>query len=121
MNCTHRRPIGENKAKAASDVGWIRNHNVHANQYCHSDVSHAGNVQQRLFPGTATLRYMVTGATDMSGLRMKGMRCYGIGAALPTEDTVTHAMHRDNERIKESGLCRFVRYEYEVVAGMAVK
>jgi len=34
---------------------------------------------------------------------------------------VTHAMHSDNERIRESGLYQFVRYEYEVVAGMAVK
>jgi acetylornithine deacetylase/succinyl-diaminopimelate desuccinylase-like protein len=79
------------------------------------------SVQQRLFPGTATLPYMVTGATDMRGLRMKGMECYGIGAELPTEDMVTHAMHSDNERIKESGLYQFVRYEYEVVAGMAVR
>jgi acetylornithine deacetylase/succinyl-diaminopimelate desuccinylase-like protein len=77
-------------------------------------------VQARLFPGTATLPYMVTGGTDMRGLRMKGMECYGIGAELPTEDMVTHAMHSDNERIKESGLYQFVRYEYEVVAGMAV-
>jgi acetylornithine deacetylase/succinyl-diaminopimelate desuccinylase-like protein len=78
-------------------------------------------VQKRLFPGTATLPYMVTGGTDMRGLRMKGMECYGIGAELPTEDMVTHAMHSDNERIKESGLYQFVRYEYEVVAGMAGK
>ena len=78
-------------------------------------------VQQRLFPGTATLPYMVTGGTDMRGLRLKGMQCYGIGAELPTEDMVTHAMHSDNERIKESGLYDFVRYEYEVVAGMAAK
>jgi acetylornithine deacetylase/succinyl-diaminopimelate desuccinylase-like protein len=77
-------------------------------------------VQQKLFPGTATLPYMVTGGTDMRGLRMKGMQCYGIGAELPTEDMVTHAMHSDNERIKESGLYQFVRYEYEVVAGMAL-
>jgi acetylornithine deacetylase/succinyl-diaminopimelate desuccinylase-like protein len=79
------------------------------------------NVQKKLFPGTATLPYMVTGGTDMRGLRMKGMECYGIGAELPTEDMVTHAMHSDNERIRESGLYQFVRYEYEVVAGMAVK
>jgi acetylornithine deacetylase/succinyl-diaminopimelate desuccinylase-like protein len=78
-------------------------------------------VQARLFPGTAILPYMVTGGTDMRGLRLKGMECYGIGAELPTEDMVTHAMHSDNERIKESALYQFVRYEYEVVAGMAVK
>jgi acetylornithine deacetylase/succinyl-diaminopimelate desuccinylase-like protein len=78
-------------------------------------------VQAKLFPGTATLPYMVTGGTDMRGLRMRGMECYGIGAELPTEDMVTHAMHSDNERIKEKGLYDFVRYEYEVVTGMAAK
>jgi len=40
--------------------------------------------------------------TDQNlGLHVKGMQCYGIGAELPTEDMVTHAMHSDNERIKE--------------------
>lgn len=30
-------------------------------------------------------------------------------------------MHSDNERIRESGLYQFIRYEYEVAAGMAAK
>ena len=54
-------------------------------------------------------------------LRIKGMQCYGIGAEVPKEDLVTHAIHGDNERIKEDGLYRFIRYEYEVVARMARK
>ena len=77
--------------------------------------------KKRLFPGTATLPYMVTGGTDMRGLRMKGMECYGIGAELPTEDMVTHAMHSDNERIKEDGLYKFTQYEFRVAARMAAK
>ena len=76
-------------------------------------------VQQSMFPGTLTIPGMSTGGTDMKGLRAKNMQCYGIGAELPTEDLITHAMHSDNERIKESGLYDFVKYEYTVVATMA--
>ncbi|MFL6415954.1 MAG: M20/M25/M40 family metallo-hydrolase [Bryobacteraceae bacterium] len=79
------------------------------------------SVGVRLFPGTVMLPAMVTGGTDMRGLRLKGMHCYGIGAELPREDAVTHAMHSDNERIKVSALHQFVRYEYEVVAQMSTK
>jgi acetylornithine deacetylase/succinyl-diaminopimelate desuccinylase-like protein len=78
-------------------------------------------VRGKLFPGTVTLPSMTTGATDMRGLRLKGMQCYGIGAELPLEDMVTHAMHSDNERIKEKALYDFIRYEYEVVAKTAQK
>jgi acetylornithine deacetylase/succinyl-diaminopimelate desuccinylase-like protein len=77
-------------------------------------------VQKVMFPGTITIPGMSTGGTDMKGLRAKGMQCYGIGAELPTEDLITHAMHSDNERIKESALYDFVKYEYSVVAKIAV-
>ena len=56
----------------------------------------------------------------MKGLRAKGMQCYGIGAELPVEDLITHAMHSDNERIKEKALYDFVQYEYSVVSKVAV-
>jgi acetylornithine deacetylase/succinyl-diaminopimelate desuccinylase-like protein len=77
------------------------------------------SVQKSLFPNTITIPGMSTGGTDMKGLRAKGMQCYGIGAELPTEDLITHAMHSDNERIKESALYDFVKYEYSVVAKIA--
>ena len=77
------------------------------------------STQKLMFPGTITIPGMSTGGTDMKGLRGKGMQCYGIGAELPTEDLITHAMHSDNERIKETGLYDFVKYEYSVVAAMA--
>jgi acetylornithine deacetylase/succinyl-diaminopimelate desuccinylase-like protein len=75
--------------------------------------------QQKIYPGTATLPWMATGATDMRGLRSKGMHCYGIGPEIPTEDLVTHAMHSDNERIKEVGLYNFVHYMYDAVSQVA--
>ncbi len=76
-------------------------------------------VQQKYYPNTPILPWMQTGATDMRGLRARGVQSYGIGAEKPTEDLVTHAMHSDNERIKESGLYVFVHYMYDVVAQVA--
>lgn len=77
------------------------------------------DVQKRLYPGTVLIPSMSTGATDMRGLRAKGVMCYGIGSEVPKEDLLTHAVHSDNERIKESGLYQFVRYQYEVVRQIA--
>ena len=77
-------------------------------------------VQKEMFPGVITLPAMSTGGTDMTALRAKGMSCYGIGPERPTEDRVTHAAHSDNERLKESALYDFVRYEYNVVRKIAV-
>ena len=79
------------------------------------------SVQKEIYPGTAIVPWMSTGGTDMRGLRAKGMQCYGIGAEIPTEDQVAHAMHSDNERIKEDGLYKFIRYEYGVVAQVSQK
>lgn len=79
------------------------------------------SVQKRLFPGTVTIPSMLTGATDMSGLRARGVQCYGVGSEVPAEDVLGHAPHSDNERVKESGLYDFVRYQYEVVRDIAQK
>jgi acetylornithine deacetylase/succinyl-diaminopimelate desuccinylase-like protein len=76
-------------------------------------------VQKQLFPGIVTLPAMSTGGTDMSPLRIKGMQCYGIGPEHPTEDAIAHAMHSDNERLKETGLYDFIRFECEAVKKMA--
>jgi acetylornithine deacetylase/succinyl-diaminopimelate desuccinylase-like protein len=78
------------------------------------------SVQATMFPGTLTIPGMSTGGTDMKGLRSKGMQCYGVGAEVPTEDLLLHAMHGDNERIKEKALYDFVQYEYSVVAKISV-
>jgi acetylornithine deacetylase/succinyl-diaminopimelate desuccinylase-like protein len=79
------------------------------------------NAQQKIYPGTATLPWMATGATDMRGLRARGVQCYGIGPEIPKEDLVTHAMHSDNERIKESALYSFVHYMYDAVSQVAAQ
>ena len=67
-----------------------------------------------------TLPTMSTGATDMAYLRARGIECYGIGPALDIEDSVKgFAAHGDQERIIESELYRFVRFNYDLVAALA--
>jgi acetylornithine deacetylase/succinyl-diaminopimelate desuccinylase-like protein len=63
---------------------------------------------------------MGTGATDMSQMRSKGLQCYGIGPAIDTEDAGKgFGAHSDQERILESELHRFVRFQYDVVTELA--
>ena len=48
------------------------------------------------------------------------MQCYGIGPAVDLEDGPKgFGMHSDQERLLESALYRFVRFNYEVVIDLA--
>jgi acetylornithine deacetylase/succinyl-diaminopimelate desuccinylase-like protein len=63
-----------------------------------------------------TLPTMSTGATDMAYLRSKGIQCYGIGSATDLEDgPLGFGSHSDQERILESELHRFARFNWDVV------
>jgi hypothetical protein len=63
---------------------------------------------------------MSTGATDMAQLRARGILCYGIGPATDVEDGPKgFGAHSDQERILESELHRFVRFNWEVVTELA--
>jgi len=67
-----------------------------------------------------TLPTMSTFATDMAQLRARGVQCFGIGPAVDLEDGPKgFGMHSDQERLLESELHRFVRFNYEVVADLA--
>jgi acetylornithine deacetylase/succinyl-diaminopimelate desuccinylase-like protein len=69
---------------------------------------------------TVTLPTMSTGATDMAYLRAKGVQCYGIGPATDIEDGPKgFGAHSDQERILESELHRFVRFNWDVVSTLA--
>jgi acetylornithine deacetylase/succinyl-diaminopimelate desuccinylase-like protein len=69
---------------------------------------------------TVTLPTMSTGATDMAQLRAKGVQCFGIGPATDVEDGPKgFGAHSDQERILESELHRFVRFNWEVVTDLA--
>ena len=63
---------------------------------------------------------MLTGGTDMSYGRQKGMQCYGWGPALDSEDGPKgFGAHSDQERLLESELYRFVRMNWDVITTLA--
>jgi acetylornithine deacetylase/succinyl-diaminopimelate desuccinylase-like protein len=67
-----------------------------------------------------TLPTMSTGATDMAFLRQKGIQCYGIGPATDSEDGPKgFGAHSDQERILESELYRFLRFNWDAVLDVA--
>jgi len=69
---------------------------------------------------TIVLPTMGTGATDMAQIRSKGIQCYGIGPAIDSEDGPKgFGAHSDQERILESELHRFVRFQRDVVLELA--
>ena len=69
---------------------------------------------------TVSLPIMQTGATDMSVVRAKGAQCYGVNAAVDIEDGPKgFGPHSDQERILESELHRFVRFQWDIVTGLA--
>jgi acetylornithine deacetylase/succinyl-diaminopimelate desuccinylase-like protein len=67
-----------------------------------------------------TLPTMGTGATDMAYLRGKGMQCYGIGPATDMEDgPLGFGAHSDQERIFESEILRFARFNWDVILDLS--
>jgi acetylornithine deacetylase/succinyl-diaminopimelate desuccinylase-like protein len=69
---------------------------------------------------TQTLPTMSTGATDMAQLRVKGVQCFGIGPATDFEDPPKgFGAHSDQERLLESEVHRFVRFNWEVIYELA--
>ena len=67
-----------------------------------------------------TLPTMSTGATDMAQLRARGVQCFGIGPATDFEDGPKgFGAHSDQERLLESELHRFVRFNWDVVTSLA--
>jgi acetylornithine deacetylase/succinyl-diaminopimelate desuccinylase-like protein len=76
--------------------------------------------QTRAHYGVDVLPTMSTGASDKAQIRSKGVQCYGIGPALDREDGAKgFGAHSDQERILEAELHRFVRFQYDVVMGVA--
>jgi acetylornithine deacetylase/succinyl-diaminopimelate desuccinylase-like protein len=70
--------------------------------------------------GAVTIPMMGTGGTDMAYLRARGVQCYGIGPAIDVEDGPEgFGAHSDQERILESELYRFVRFNWDIVMSLA--
>ncbi|HBY60070.1 MAG TPA: peptidase M20 [Solibacterales bacterium] len=76
--------------------------------------------QKKIYPELITLPYMLTGATDMSFLRAKGVPSYGIGPLVDAEDIEKgFGPHSDQERLLEKELYRYVRFVWETVTLLA--
>jgi len=74
-------------------------------------------VQKRLYPESLTIPLLLTGATDLSPLRARGIQAYGIGPAVESEEI--GGAHADDERIPEKSLHDFVRFLWEAVVEVA--
>ena len=73
-------------------------------------------VASRLYPGSNTVPFMSTAATDMAQLRAKGVNAYGIGPARTREEMNSRfGAHSDNERVAEESLKEMTRFLWEVV------
>jgi acetylornithine deacetylase/succinyl-diaminopimelate desuccinylase-like protein len=76
--------------------------------------------QKKIYPGLITIPFMLTGATDMSFLRAKGVPSYGIGPLADAEDIEKgFGPHSDQERLLETELYRYVRFVWEVIHPLA--
>ena len=85
-----------------------------------SEAFKALEVSVRRVYNVPAIPVMGTGATDMSFTRAKGIQCFGIGPAIDIEDGPRgFGAHSDQERILESELHRFVRFNWDAVISLA--
>jgi acetylornithine deacetylase/succinyl-diaminopimelate desuccinylase-like protein len=75
---------------------------------------------RKIYPGAVVLPTMLTGATDMSYARAKGVNSYGIGPLIEEKDAESGGgAHGDDEKVLEKALHDFVRFQYEAVVAIA--
>jgi len=78
--------------------------------------------QKQTFPGAVTLPALLTGATDMYQLRLKGVQAYGIGPLIEEKEVGRGGgVHGNDERILEKSLHDFVRFLWQAVLEVAAK
>jgi acetylornithine deacetylase/succinyl-diaminopimelate desuccinylase-like protein len=73
--------------------------------------------QKRFYPEATLLPMMLTGASDLSPLRAKGVQAYGIGPLVETDEE--GGAHADNERILEKSLYDLVQFQWYAVLEVA--
>jgi acetylornithine deacetylase/succinyl-diaminopimelate desuccinylase-like protein len=87
-----------------------------------TDIFRAIETANRDVYHVPTIPQMSTGATDMAFLRAKGMQCYGVGVASDIEDLAKgFGSHSDQERILETSLNQYLRFQWAFVNTIAVK
>jgi acetylornithine deacetylase/succinyl-diaminopimelate desuccinylase-like protein len=72
--------------------------------------------QALIFPDSATIPMMLTGATDMAQLRAKGVKAYGISEPMDERDPSAHG---NDERVSVEALGKYVEYIYRTVIDVA--
>ncbi len=77
------------------------------------------HVAHQMYPGAAVIPMMLTGATDMSYLRPRGVQSYGIGPAVTEEDEVNYGAHSDVERLPEQSLYKFVEFTWNAAVDIS--
>jgi acetylornithine deacetylase/succinyl-diaminopimelate desuccinylase-like protein len=77
------------------------------------------HAQAAVFPGTATLPVLLTGATDSAELRVKGVQAYGLGSVVT--DRERGAVHGNDERLSVDGLGQVVQLIYAAVTEVAAR
>ena len=75
--------------------------------------------QKRMYPGAITIPAMLTGATDMAQLRMKGVQAYGYGPVVEEREVALHGPHSDQERLAESSLYEMTEFLWRTVIDVA--
>ena len=77
-------------------------------------------VAAEMYPQSAVLPIMSTGATDSAQLRAKGVQSYGIGPARTIEEINSgYGAHGDNERVAEDAFVSMVEYLWRVILEVA--
>lgn len=76
-------------------------------------------VQQRMFPGAITVPSMLTGATDMAQLRVRGVQAYGFGPIVDDSDSGLGGAHTDDERLAETSIQKLVEFLWYSVIEVA--
>jgi acetylornithine deacetylase/succinyl-diaminopimelate desuccinylase-like protein len=74
--------------------------------------------QQAVFPGKSVIPLMLTGATDSSFLRAKGVQAYGLGSIYSNEDGGDR-MHGNDERVQIAGVKDFLQFVYRATIDVA--
>ena len=72
---------------------------------------------KKMFPNAITMPDMLTGATDSSQLRAKGVQAYGIST--PKTDEDSRRVHGNDERTSVAGLNTFTQYLHDVLIAVA--
>ena len=76
-------------------------------------------VQKRMYPRAVTIPSMLTGATDMAQLRVKGVQAYGFGPIADEGEGELHGAHSDQERLLESSIHQMVQFLWYTVLEIA--